>query len=146
MHWNHFSVITADVTHRDSKGTCCLDKTVTVLWKFTDNLWNNFSAIKCWLPPIIWLTFQTLKILNLDLTPLRYLSVLPIKCKGWFHIISTSPILRYFIFHSLGKVNFWPPRKRRSKCRHSPPSGFIQKAKVPTQLTPRKWPLKIPSS
>ena len=49
------------------------------------------------------------------------------------------PAVEVFISHPLRKVNFWVPKKRRSKCRHTPPSGFIKRLKVPTQL-------KVPSA
>ena len=55
---------------------------------------------------------------------------------GPFHFLSATPLLRYFIFHPLRIVNFWPPKKRRSKSWHTPPSGFIQRSKMPTHKRP----------
>ena len=54
------------------------------------------------------------------------------------------PLLKDFIFHPLRKVNFWPPKKRRSKCQHTSPSEFINRSKVQTQLPLQKWPSKTP--
>lgn len=52
------------------------------------------------------------------------------------------PLLGYFLFYPLRKVNFLPLEKGRSNCRHTSPFHNLLKDQRSQQLPPRKRPLK----
>ena len=63
--------------------------------------------------------------------------------KGPFHLNPHPPLLRYFAFYPLGKVNILPPpRKEDQSADTLTPLEFLKDQEVPTQITLQKRPFK----
>ena len=63
--------------------------------------------------------------------------------------IHNPPIEVLYIFSPPQKVNFWPPRKKRSKCQHTPPPPPLRiysKIKGADTVTPSETAFKDPRS